>query len=170
MAMHYNERWFSEVSLDAFKYLTDRYGFTPIELPQPCNEGEMPFYTILFKNKHGQFVLVTLAPTKHELELSFGVDADLSGQPQEVYIHEYLKLFDPDGKHRVGWGPSTPDLLKDEVIRVAKTLERFANPFLERHETFWRDVDKRRRRAWGKRSTIIRPQPKTRTGVKKAQA
>lgn len=156
MAMRYDSKWFSDVSMEAFAYLTQKFGFSAIELPQPCNEGEMPFYTILFKNKQGQFVLLTLAPTQHQLELSFGVDADSTGKPQEIYIHEYMKLTDPDGRHKLGWGPSTPDLLKDEVNRAAKTLEKFAEPFLQRHENFWTDIEKLRKAMWIRKQTQLR--------------
>jgi hypothetical protein len=156
MAMKYNEKWFSEVSLEAFSYLTQKFGFSAIELPQPCNEGEMPFYTILFKNKRGQFVLLTLAPTQHQMELSFGTDADAAGDPQEIYLYEYLKLVDPDGHHKLGWGPSTPDLLKDEVTRAAKILEKYGDPFLQRHETFWADIEAKRKAMWVKKQTQIK--------------
>jgi hypothetical protein len=157
----YTSSWFSDVSLEAFDYLTKKFGFSAIELPQPCNEGEMPFYTILFKNKQGQFVLLTLAPTQHQLELSFGVDADGNGQPQEIYIHEYLKLSDPEGKHKLGWGPSTPDLLKDEVVRAAKTLEKYGEPFLQRDENFWPDVERLRKAMWTKKQTQLKNITKT---------
>lgn len=156
MAMKYNSSWFSEVSLEAFGYLSKKFGFSAIELPQPCNEGEMPFYTILFKNKRGQFVLVTLAPTQHQLELSFGVDADANGDPREIYLYEYMKLVDPEGRHKLGWGPSTPDLLRDEVIRAAKILEKYADPFLQRHETFWSDVEGLRKASWARKQTQMR--------------
>ena len=156
MAMKYDAKWFSDVSLDAFSYLTAKFGFSAIELPQPCNEGEMPFYTILFKNKHGQFVLLTIAPTQHQLELSFGVDADSFGQPQEIYIYEYLKLVDPDSRYKLGWGASTPDLLKNEVIRTTKLFEKYAEPFLQRHENFWPDVERLRKAMWAKKQTQIK--------------
>ncbi len=156
MAMKYDAKWFTDVSLKAFGYLIGQFGFSAIELPQPCNEGEMPFYTILFKNKEGQFVLLTLAPTQHQLELSFGVDADPFGQPREVYLHEYLQLVDPEGRHKLGWGPSTPDFLKDELTRASKLLEKYADPFFQRHEQFWPEVERLRQEIWAKKQTEIK--------------
>ena len=49
-------------------------------------------------------------------------------------------------------------------VRAAKLLEKYAEPFLQRHETFWTEVAGKRKAVWAKKQT------RTKGGTKIARA
>lgn len=148
----HSAEWFGETGQKAFRYLMKDFGFSVSELPQPPSDGAMPYYTLLFRNKTGQFVILTLAPTKHELDLSFGVNSDSFGQAREIYITEFLRLTAPNVSRKVGWGHSAADLLEEELIRLAELFLKYGHDFLHRYETFWFELE--RLRTGGRKSAV----------------